>query len=145
MGVTIECKKTGRSIDLGYGGFSKLRNKVAELVGNPFAEHYLLLSEPSVIFMIGDARKAYFEKYNQETKKLIIAKKVHTKVADFLHQSDCGGKIRYGACKEILKVIGGYDDDVLYGYCGRSDCAKFTDFKEILEDCVENKSDLVWR
>ena len=144
MGVTIECKKTGRSIDLGCGGFNNLRNKVAELVGNPFAEHYLLLSEPSVMFMMGEARKAYFEKYDQETEKLVTEKKVHIKIADFLYQCDCGGKIRYGACKEILKVIGDYDDNILYGYCGRADCAKFSDFKAILKDCVANKSDMVW-
>ena len=33
MGITISCKKTGRSIDIGYGGFNRLRNKVAELAG----------------------------------------------------------------------------------------------------------------
>lgn len=143
MGVTITCKKTGRSIDLGYSGFDNLRNKVAELVGDPFAEHYLLLSEPSVP-ILGEARKAYFEKYDQKTEKLVTEKKVHIKIADFLYQCDCDGKIRYGACKEILKVIGGYDDNILYGYCGRANCAKFSDFKAILKDCVENKSDMVW-
>ena len=40
MGVSISCKKTGKSIDMGYGGFFNLRKKVAELAGGPFAEHY---------------------------------------------------------------------------------------------------------
>ena len=40
MGVTIKCKKTGRGIDLGYSGFMRLRNKVAELMGGPFCSHY---------------------------------------------------------------------------------------------------------
>lgn len=40
MGVTIKCKKTGRDIDLGYSGFMRLRNKVAELMGGPFCSHY---------------------------------------------------------------------------------------------------------
>ena len=52
--------------------------------------------------------------------------------------------IRYGACKNILKVIGDYDDNILYGYCGRPDCAKFADFKSILQDCVDTKSDMIW-
>lgn len=51
---------------------------------------------------------------------------------------------RYGACKEILKVIGDYDDNICYGYAGRSDCAMFRDFKAILQDCVDNKCDMVW-
>ena len=44
MGITISCKKTGRSIDMGCGGFNRLRNKVAELAGGPFAEHYISLN-----------------------------------------------------------------------------------------------------
>lgn len=68
----------------------------------------------------------------------------HIKVVDFLLQSDCSGSIRFGACKQILKVIGDYDDDICYGYAGRKDCAMFRDFKAILQDCVDTKSDLVW-
>ena len=40
MGVTIKCKKTGREIDLGCGGFMQLRRKVAQLMGEPFYNHY---------------------------------------------------------------------------------------------------------
>lgn len=50
----------------------------------------------------------------------------------------------YGACKELLKIIGDYDDNVLYGYIGRPDCAKFRDFKAILQDCADNKCDMIW-
>lgn len=145
MGVTISCKKTGNDIDLGYGGFNNLRNKIAELVGGEFAKHYLLLSEPKVMCLMGDARKEFFDSYDKKTMPIIEKEKVSIKVADFLYQSDCEGKIRYGACKELLKVIGDYDDDFLYGYCGRPDCAKFSDFVSILKDCVENKCDMIWR
>ena len=40
MGVTIRCKKTNHSIDLGYFGFMLLRRKVAELQGGPFQAVY---------------------------------------------------------------------------------------------------------
>lgn len=144
MGVTIKCKKTARNIDLGYGGFNNLRNKVAELVGEPFASHYLVLSNPSVMFLTGKHRKDFFQDYDEKTEQFVKNKKVNIKIADFLYQTDCEGKIRYGACKEILKVIADYDDHILYGYCGRPDCAKFVDFKAVLNDCVENKCDMVW-
>lgn len=45
MGVTIECKKTGREMDVGYFGFFKLRAKVAELVGSEVGEHYKKLDD----------------------------------------------------------------------------------------------------
>ncbi|MEE0992549.1 MAG: hypothetical protein UH542_06185 [Bacteroidales bacterium] len=145
MGVTIYCKKTKSSIDMGYGGFNNLRNKVAELAGGPFYPHYLLLSEPRVMFVFDEKRrKQFFEDFDKRTAELIETKQADIKIVDFLLQPDCGGKIRYGACKNILKAIGDYDDDVLYGYCGRPDCAKFVDFKQILQECVDTKSDLVW-
>lgn len=136
MGVTIRCKKTGESIDMGAGGFMRLRNKVAELAGGPFAEHYLSLNP------FGD--EEYFKKFDERTAEILKEKRADIKIVDFCLQSDCDGKIRYGACKNILEVIGDYDDDIKYGYYGRADCAMFKDFKRLLLDCVKNKCDLVW-
>jgi len=144
MGVTIRCKKTGNDIDLGYGGFNNLREKVAELAGKEFGEHYAELSTPRAMFSMEPDRKEYFKSYNAKTAEMVKAKKVNVKIANFCYQSDCDGNIHYGACKAILKAIGDYDDNILYGYSGRSDCAKFKDFKSILQDCVETKSDMTW-
>lgn len=136
MGVTIRCKKTGESIDMGAGGFMRLRNKVAELAGGPFAEHYLSLNP------FGD--EEYFKKFDERTAEILKEKQADIKIVDFCLQSDCEGKIHYGACKNILRAIGNYDDNIRYGYCGRPDCAMFKDFKNLLSDCVKNKCDLVW-
>lgn len=76
---------------------------------------------------------------------MLNKKCVSVKIVDFCLQSDCEGSIRYGACKELLKVIGNYDDNICYGYAGREDCAMFRDFKKILEDCAEHKCNMVWR
>lgn len=53
-------------------------------------------------------------------------------------------KLPYGVAKEVLKVIGDYDDNIIYGYAARPDAARFRDFKAILQDCVETKSMLAW-
>ena len=144
MGVTIRCKKTGKSIDLGYSGFDRLRIKVARLYSDAFGEHYAKISEPSIMFMTGKSRQEYFDIYNKKTQAMIDSKLLDIKIADFCYQADCEGNILYGACKNILKAIGDYDDDIPYGYCGRPDCAKFKDFKAILEDCVMTKSKMEW-
>jgi hypothetical protein len=47
-------------------------------------------------------------------------------------------------CEKIYEVIKDYDDNVLYGYAGRPDCAKFKDFKKIVKDCVDNKCSMTW-
>lgn len=145
MGVTISVKSKNaqaRSIDLGYGGFSNLRNKVAELTGEPWASHYLTLSQAP---WVGEERKKFFDAFDRRTEQLVNTKQVSIKIVDFCLQSDAKGCIRYGACKQILRVVGDYDDDILYGYCGRPDCARWKDFKAILEDCVRLKCDMVWR
>lgn len=145
MGVTIYCKKTGEEISLGYGGFDRLRCKVAELIGGEFAKHYLLLNQPEIMFMMDAKEKAcFYDKYNKNTAEIVKKEKVPVRIANFLYQSDCNGKIGHGTCKQILKIIGDYDDDIIYGYRGRSDGVKFADFVSILKSCVENKSDMVW-
>ena len=143
MGVTIKCKKTGREMDMGYFGFFKLRAKVAELVGSEVGEHYKKLDDSLGIPY--PERENVLKSYDDETERLVENKVLPIKIADFLYQSDCDGKIRYGACKEILKVIGDYDNGVIYGYAGRKNPAKFKDFKEILQDCVDNKCFMIWR
>ena len=143
MGVTIKCKKTGREMDMGYFGFFKLRAKIAELVGSEVGEHYKKFDD--ILGIPYTERENVLKSYDDETERLVENKVLPIKIADFLYQSDCDGKIRYGACKEILKVIGDYDDSIIYGYAGRKNPAKFKDFKEILQDCVDNKSFMIWR
>lgn len=142
MGLTIKCKKTGREMDVSYFGFNRLRTKVAELVSPEIGKHYQELD--GIFRMNSSEKEKALKSYDNETERLIENKMFPIKIADFLYQSDCDGKIRYGACKEILKVIGDYDDRIIYGYAGRENPAKFKNFKEILQDCVDNKCFMVW-
>ena len=143
MGVTIKCKKTGREIDLGYSGFMRLRNKVAELMGEPFYGHYEKLCNAPII-MQPEVEEKFWKDWATEADRILAENHFPVKVVKFLLAPDSEATTRYGACKEILMVIGDYDDNICYGYAGRSDCAMFRDFKAILQDCVENKCDMVW-
>lgn len=143
MGVTIRCRKSGRSIDMGGGGFWNLRNKIAKLAG--IGKHY---REIDIInqayFMQDEAKKKAFEEYDQKTNQMIADGILNEKVARFLYSTDVGAKLPYGVAKKLLEIIGDYDDDIIYGYYGRPDRAMFKDFKAILQDCVETKSALIW-
>lgn len=132
MGVTIESKRY--SCDMGYGGFGRFRDLIAKKVSDKFYNHYSKLSEPKVMFSTGNERKTFFEKYDAITYKLIEAKEVTEGVANFLYQSDCRGEIDRKQAKEIYKLIKDYDDNVIFGYIGRSDCAKMEDMKKIFSD-----------
>jgi len=140
MGITIESKNY--SIDIGYGGFGRLRAKVAELAGKEIGEHYKDLDKG--MFLRGEERTKFFEAYNRKISELEEEFKIPCGILDFLYASDCGGKAVPKGCKQIYEVIKDYDDDVLYGYCGKNDCAKFKDFKEIVKDCIDNKCSMKW-
>lgn len=125
MGVTIKSKS--RSIDLGGGGFKRLRTKVAELAAPDIFEHYKKLGEG----MWYPNRKAFFKDYDEKIAEL--DKKYKGKMSDildFLYESDCDAEMDADHCRSIYEVIKDYDDNILYGYAGRKDCAKFADFKK---------------
>lgn len=132
MGVTISSKR--HSCDMGYGGFGRFRNTVAENVNEEFGKHYFSLSDSEVMFLMGSEREAYFKKYNETTQEHINRGLVTAEVANFLYQSDCEGKIDRKQAKQIYELIKECDDNIVYGYAGRSDCAKMSDLKSIFSD-----------
>ena len=142
MGVTISSKN--HSIDLGYFGFFRLRQKIAELMGEDVGVHYAKLRE-SHMFTNKQEEAKYWKKYDEETEAIANRyPKSAWKVFDFLYASDCDGEATYGTCKQILNVIKDYNDNVIYGYAGRADSAKFSDFKKLLQDCAESKCKMKW-
>lgn len=140
MGVTIESKNY--AIDLGYRGFFNLRCRVAKLAAGDIGEHYEKLSCAP---LFGEDRKIFFKEYDEHISEL--AEKYNGEmnhVLDFIYKSDCGGTISPEHCKSIWKVIKDYDDNILYGYAGRKDCAKFKDFKNIVKDCIDSNCEMEW-
>lgn len=136
MGVTIFNKK--HSIDMGCGGFYRLRRKVAQLAGDDIGELYSQL----LLDFGGDTLYAEHDKKVEELAQKYNGEK--NDILDFLYESDCSGTMNVQHCKSIYEVIKDYDDDVLYGYGGRPDCAKFKDFKQIVQECVENNTPMEW-
>jgi DNA-binding MurR/RpiR family transcriptional regulator len=132
MGVTISSKR--HSCDMGYHGFDRFRNAVAEKVNDKFYKHYLKLSDSETMFLMGKARKDFFEEYDTTTKEYIKQNVVTIEIANFLYQSDCNGKIDRKQAKQIYELIKECDDSISFGYSGRSDCAKMSDLKKIFSD-----------
>lgn len=138
MGLTIYTNK-GHSIDMGYFGFNNLRTKIAELAG--IGDHYKKLVKVEIHSY---SNPNAYKNYDRETERLINDGALNWRVANFLYASDCDASLKWVVAKELLKVIGDYDDNIVYGYAGRPDRAMFKDFKQILEDCVKNRTNLRW-
>ena len=140
MGITIKSKNY--SIDMGYLGFNRLRKTVANLAGEELGKHYEHLDD--VMFLCGEERINFFDEYNKKINYLYEKFNISNGLLDFLYASDCEAKISPEKCKQVYEIIKNYDDDVLYGYSGRKDCAKFKDFKEIVKDCIDSKCYMEW-
>ncbi|PLS19374.1 hypothetical protein CVD28_02870 [Bacillus sp. M6-12] len=140
MGITIKSKNF--SADIGYGGFGRFRKKVATLSNSEFGNHYEELDK--AMFIYGE-RDAFYKTYNAKTDKLLEANVITVEIANFCYQSDCEGSIDQHQAKQIYEKIKDYNDDICYGYAGRSDCAMFSDLKNIFKDCAENGGSVKWR
>lgn len=141
MGITIESKNL--SADMGYGGFGRFRNKVAELTNPEFWKHYSNLKDG--MYLMGEEREKFFNDYDSKTKRLIEDGVVTVEIANFCYQSDCEGSIDKEQATQIHNNIKDYDDNICYGYSGRPDCAMFSDLKNIFKDCADNDGGVKWR
>lgn len=148
MGVCIEGTKEGTTtLDMSYSGFCRLRKTIANLIGENFGkkyEEYVRYSASLFPFSSEEETDKFFLQLEKEINEIIDSKKASKKVMDFLFSSDCEGKISYGSCKDLLKVIGTYDNDIVYGYAAWSSPSMFKDFKQLLAECIENKCNLIW-
>ncbi|MBR0417908.1 MAG: hypothetical protein IJI66_01920 [Erysipelotrichaceae bacterium] len=141
MGVNIS--SPNHDIAMGYGGFARLRRTIAGLCPNEIKLHYEYLLK-NLWHLSFDKEES--DRYDRQTEELYVKYgKKYGKVLDFLYAPDTDGKLSYGTCKQLLDVIGDYDDDSIYGYAGWGEhAARFRDFKEILEDCYKSKKPLIW-
>ena len=142
MGITISNHK--KSIDMGYGGFLNLRATISTLVPcQEFVDIYRELNEGYYTEWQKrgfKTREEYFDDYDKRVEEICVRNKLDEEVVNFLYRSDCDTKsLSPKACRHLWWLIKDYDDNVLYGYCGRPDCAKFKDFKEIVRTCAKDR------
>lgn len=140
MGITIFSKNL--SNDMGYGGFRRLRRTIGNLIPcDELREHYMLLDD---VGFTDD--KEFYKKYDAKTERLYRKyRKKYGKIIDFLYCSDCEGKFGHYTAIMLLNLIGDYDDDQIYGYAGWEKPMRLEDFKDILKDAVNTKSNWGWR
>lgn len=142
MGVTIWSKN--READCGYGGFKNLRQTVADLTSPEIGTFYRKLDDAP---FFGLRRTEFFEQYDKDLHVLSNKLKKEPKklrILDFLYQSDGEGKADVWTCRALWEVIKDYDDNYCYGYAGRPDRMMWSDFKKIIQDCVETKTPMHW-
>ena len=141
MGITISNHK--HSMDIGVFGYAALRATISRLVPcQEFVDIYAELGNYIRAFNDSefDTLNAYFEDYDKRAIEICERNNLDEEIIDFLYKPDtCTKSVSIKTCRHLWELIKDYDDDVLYGYVGRPDCAKFKDFKNIVRTCVEDK------
>lgn len=141
MGVNISSKHC--DIAMGYFGFRRPRRTVANLCLKEIADHYNYLLDN--LHYIA-AHKEVSDRYDEGIDRLYETfGKRYGKVLNFLYAPDTDATMTYGTAKQLLSVIGDYDDDIIYGYAGwGKDAARFRDFKILLQDAADTKTKWCW-
>lgn len=140
MGISISNHK--RSIDMGSGGYLRLRTKISELLNcQEFSDIYAELLNP---YKEREKRgfetmQDYYEDHDNRAIAVCEAHKLDEEVVNWLYSSDCGCSVSPKTCRHIWKFIKDYDDDAIYGYPGQKNPAMFADFKQIVKECAEDR------
>ena len=135
MGVNVNSKH--HDIAMGYFGFQRLRRTVANLCPKEIADHYNYLLD-NLHYIAVHKEEGIGRLYEMFGKR-------YGKILNFLYASDCDAEMTYGTAKQLLRVIGDYNDDIIYGYPGHDDkAARFQDFKELLQDAADTKTKWCW-
>ena len=141
MGVTISSHR--HSIDMGAGGYLRLRQTVSKLLNcKEFSDAYAELALPPFkkcqergFLSLDD----YYEDHDNRVVAICEANKLDPEIVNWLYSSDCGCSVTPKTCRHLWKLIEDYDDNVIYGYCGRPNAARFKDFKQIVEECAKER------
>lgn len=143
----VTFKTKNYEVDLGYAGFFCLRGTIARLFSPELEDLY------KEYCLRGLPRYSH-EEYALENKRIkeqyetkvdeICKNPDYEKVFNFLHMSDCEGKINSGTCKVIWEVIKNYDNDVCYGYYDYDTPFTFSTFKDLVKDGIDSKKGIKW-
>lgn len=142
MGLTIICAPTGNNVNLSYGRFAALREKVA-MAFSPdiLGPHYSKLFEAPAA---GKRRNDFFDRWDKEFERITEENAFDEKVIDFLLESDCQGTVDHETCGKIHELVKNFPDEEIIGYPGWEHPSTMGDFKRILTDCVNRKCEMEW-
>lgn len=146
MGITISGRYKGRispfELDMSYSTFFRLRCTIARAFDSDLYSHYLHLIDYR-------SSKAEWDEYDHITNVIIQKNKIDTvkwksKIVDFLFAPDTNGKISYGTCGRLYRLIKNEPDENQYGYTMIGNNTMGT-FKALLKDVYVNRGTLIWR
>lgn len=137
MGFCITATNSAFIFYGGYGGFFRLRKRIASDLDKEFGELY----ETLISLHSEENYRDFIEKVNE----ILERKGLDEDVLDFLFQPDCGGSISYKTCKKIYDIIKDDNKPLVFTYYAHNDGNDWEQFKEFLLECYSKRRKLRWK
>lgn len=106
MGVSIN--SPGFGVTMSYGGFYRLRIRIAALISEDWRKHYYDETEEiRLAFHSSDGKQDYsWAEYDEKTERMAneLPEKVWP-VVDFLYKSDCDGELSADECRALALFL----------------------------------------
>lgn len=138
--VNMWIKKTQTEIRLGYSDMFYIRDEIAHL----YDKEKSLNGEFSRLYhrqLEGITEGSdWWKQYNEELNNMEKEKNLSPKLLDFLYASDCEGKVTYGTCGIVYKLLQKSELDAKFGFYNLSVYDLMLFFKE----AYDNKSGVEW-
>ena len=136
MGISVYAKNSSYDFCMGYGGFSRLRRKIAHALNEKFGEHY------ETLFRCRSLES--FSEHDRVTDALVEELSLDEDIVDFLYLPDCNGSVSYRTCRKLYDLLKDRDiSDVGFQYesCRGDD---WNDFKKFLLECYQKHRRMRW-
>jgi hypothetical protein len=140
MDKYIICKNTGNNIVVSDEFFSKLRVWIAYSKFFDFGVRYeRMLALKNINIPLPEKEKLEYD-FNSKIDKMIDSGLITEEFLGFCMQSEESGTVNCEVCEEILNAIERKDFEIHYD----NQVDLIQKFKLILEECIQNNSDLRW-
>lgn len=145
IGITLQGYNI--STDIPYSGFFRMRRDIAYMMSDDIGVWYEKM--PTLLHCSGKEKAVWGNSINKAINDYIKTHiKSMMKVVNFLFLPDCEGRIAYGTCRLICKILahqiqGGFSTLFMAMQDGEKKSAA-ADIYRILKNCSDNKKPLQW-
>ena len=140
MGLTVTAKNSVHNFPMSYGGFNRMRSKIANVYDQEFGKLY---HELQTIYEDNE-KDQHIEKINNLLKNPRF--KNDDDILDFFFASDLKGSITPKTCSKIYNIIKDHDfGSSTFTYTAFSDGKDYEHLKIFLKDCARNNKKMHWR
>lgn len=138
--MIFKVKKTDTIDEISSSEFLSIRMYIANKADEKFGKLYAQTCGTLAAYTLTDSQlKELTSITNKELNEFVKKNKISVKIAKFCYLPDSSGRIPHGTCRALLKFVSEVIDTL-----SNNTPDYLVKFKDLLSECVKEKSDLIW-